>query len=196
MAKKAAYQAGSEPSHLMCFLYLTCLPMEFGKRAEAKAFKVQMYNFLGQRSICCSGWWELPRLCFGKGALHQFLLILFEEDGAPDNKDNPYNAHTCSDCARQFGNLITQYVCADSIATRPAGAAKGVKQHKARPTQLACACQQCHKYARNGDKAAKENNGIAMMVKQIFPYQKAISCQANFGTVFCKRGSPTWRPIR
>ncbi|GCD52962.1 hypothetical protein NBRC3188_1659 [Acetobacter pasteurianus NBRC 3188] len=49
MAKKAAYQAGSEPSHLMCFLYLTCLPMEFGKRAEAKAFKVQMYNFLGQR---------------------------------------------------------------------------------------------------------------------------------------------------
>ena len=48
MAKKAAYQAGSEPSHLMCFLYLTCLPMAFGKRAEVKAFKVKIYNFLGQ----------------------------------------------------------------------------------------------------------------------------------------------------
>ena len=49
MAKKAAYQAGSEPSHIICFLYLTCLPMEFKKRAEAKAFKVKMYDFLDQR---------------------------------------------------------------------------------------------------------------------------------------------------
>lgn len=48
MAKKAAYQAGSKPSHLMCFLYLTCLPIAFGKRAEVKAFKVKIYNFLGR----------------------------------------------------------------------------------------------------------------------------------------------------